>query len=385
MIQRAVIIVMDSVGVGEMPDADKYGDAGSDTLGNISRKVGGLKMPVLGSLGLGNIHKIEGVPPAENPAGLFGKMAEASNGKDTTMGHWEIAGLITEKPFPTYPEGFPDEIMKPFEEKIGTKTLANYPSSGTVILDNLGEEHIKTGHPIIYTSADSVFQIAAHEEVIPVKRLYEICEIARNLLVGEHQVGRVIARPFIGKPGNFIRTNNRHDYAVSPPSKTLLNYLKEPGYDVIGVGKIKDIFNGSGITESHKINGNIDGLEITLDLIKKESRGLIFTNLIDFDMKFGHRNNVRGYADALEVMDAFMPKILNALKPTDLLILTADHGCDPTTASTDHSREYVPLLVYSPGIDGAVNLGVRKTFGDIARTIDDIFALGKIKIGESFL
>ena len=384
MINRVILIVMDSVGTGEMPDADKYGDKGSDTLGNIAREQGGLNMPIMANLGLGNIHPIEGVPPAENPDGLYGKMAETSNGKDTTTGHWEIAGLITEKPFPTYPNGFPDEVINEFERLIGTKTLGNYPASGTVIIKDLGEEHMKTGYPIVYTSADSVFQIAAHEEVIPIPRLYEICEIARKLLDGEHRVGRVIARPFIGEPGNFTRTSRRHDYAVSPSGDTVLNYLQNAGYDVIGVGKIKDIFNGSGITESYKIDGNMNGLEITRDLITKDNKGMIFTNLVDFDMKFGHRNNVEGYANALEEMDNFLPQLLNKMKKDDLLILTADHGCDPTTASTDHSREYVPLLVYSPSIKGGVNLGVRKSFADIAKTIDDIFGLGKIENGESF-
>lgn len=384
MIERAIIIVMDSVGAGEMPDAADYGDVGSDTLGNISRKVGGLKMPHMQEMGLGNIHKIEGVPPVKSPTGLYGKMSEASKGKDTTIGHWEIAGLVTKKPFPTYPDGFPDEILKPFEEKIGAKTLGNYAASGTVIIEDLGPEHMKTGCPIVYTSADSVFQIAAHEDIIPIPRLYEICETARNLLVGEHMVSRVIARPFIGEPGNFTRTSRRHDFSVSPPKDTLLNYLQDAGYDVIGVGKIKDIFNGSGITESHKMDGNMEGLEITRDLVRKDSRGLIFTNLVDFDMKFGHRNNPRGYADALESMDGFMPEILKSMKDSDLLFMTADHGCDPTTSSTDHSREYVPLLVYSPSIEGGVNLGVRKTFADIAGTIDEIFHLGKIDAGESF-
>lgn len=384
MINRVTIVVLDSVGIGEMPDADKYGDQGSDTLGNISRVRGGLNMPVMANLGLGNIHEIIGVPPAENPNGLYGKMAETSNGKDTTTGHWEIAGIITEMPFPTYPDGFPDEVIKPYEELIGTKTLGNYPASGTVIIEDLGEEHMKTGYPIVYTSADSVFQIAAHEDIIPIPRLYEICEIARKLLTGKHMVGRVIARPFTGEPGSFSRTSRRHDYSVSPPEKTLLNYLQDAGYDVIGVGKIKDIFNGSGVAESHKMNGNMSGLEITRDLLKKESKGLIFTNLVDFDMVYGHRNNVEGYAKALEETDQFLPQILDAMKMDDLLIITADHGCDPTTPSTDHSREYIPLLVYSPSIKGGVNLGVRKSFSDIAKTIDEIFKLGKIKHGESF-
>lgn len=384
MIQRTVIIVMDSVGIGAMPDAALYGDSGSDTLGNIAKKVGGLNMPVLGRLGLGNIHAIQGIPPADSPEAFYGKMAEASKGKDTTIGHWEITGVITEKPFPTYPNGFPDEIIKLFEEQIGTKTLGNYPASGTVIIDELGPRHMETGYPIVYTSADSVFQIAAHEEVIPIPRLYEICEIARSLLTGEHMVSRVIARPFVGEPGSFTRTSNRHDYSVSPPEKTLMNYMQEAGYPVAGVGKIKDIFNGSGVTESHKMKDNMEGLVVTRDLILQQEKGLLFTNLVDFDMKFGHRNNPQGYAQALEEMDAFMPQILKALKPSDLLFITADHGCDPTTASTDHSREYVPLLVYSPSFQGGKSLGVRKTFADIAKTIDDIFQLNKITTGESF-
>jgi len=383
MIERAIIIVLDSVGAGEMPDAAEYGDVGSDTIGNIARKMGGLKMPNLGKLGLGNIHDIQGVPPVEEPTGLFCKMSEASKGKDTTIGHWEIAGLITTNPFPTYPNGFPEDVIKAFEEAIGTKTLGNYPASGTVIIDDLGEEHMKTGYPIVYTSADSVFQIAAHEEIIPIPRLYEICEIARKLLKGEHMVSRVIARPFIGQPGSFSRTGNRHDYAVTPPEKTVLNHLQDAGYPVIGVGKIRDIFNGYGVTDNHKMKDNINGLEVTEELLKQDTKGLIFTNLVDFDMKFGHRNDVKGYADALEAMDAFMPRIFEAMKPTDVLFITADHGCDPTTASTDHSREYVPLLVWSKNLKGGA-LETRKTFADIAATIDDIFSLGKVKAGESF-
>ncbi|MCE1246639.1 MAG: phosphopentomutase [Firmicutes bacterium] len=383
MIERAIIIVLDSVGAGEMPDAAEYGDVGSDTLGNIARKMGGLKMPNLAKLGLGNIHDIQGVPPVEEPTGLFCKMSEASKGKDTTIGHWEIAGLITTNPFPTYPDGFPEEVIKAFEEAIGTKTLGNYPASGTVIIDDLGEEHMKTGYPIVYTSADSVFQIAAHEEIIPIPRLYEICEIARKLLKGEHMVSRVIARPFIGQPGSFSRTGNRHDYAVTPPEKTVLNHLQDAGYPVIGVGKIRDIFNGYGVTDNHKMKDNINGLEVTEELLKQDTKGLIFTNLVDFDMKFGHRNDVKGYADALEAMDVFMPRIFEAMKPTDVLFITADHGCDPTTPSTDHSREYVPLLVWSKTLKGGA-LETRQTFADIAATIDDIFGLGKVKAGTSF-
>ena len=385
MFNRAIIIVMDSVGAGEMPDAADYGDAGSDTLGNVSRTMGGLSMPNLGNLGLGNLHKIEGVPPVSNPLGFYGRMAEASRGKDTTTGHWEIAGLVNTQPFPTYPKGFPPEVIDAFEKAIGTKTLGNFPASGTVIIEDLGPEHMKTGYPIIYTSADSVFQIAAHEEVIPIPRLYEICEIARKILDGPHRVGRVIARPFLGKPGSFARTRNRHDFSVSPPAKTLLNHLQDEGYDVIGVGKIKDIFNGSGVTASHKMQDNAEGLKVTRDLILQESRGLIFTNLVDFDMLFGHRNNAKGYANALEEMDKFMPRLLKAMKKDDVLFITADHGCDPTTTSTDHSREYVPLLVYSPSLKGGVDLGVRRSFCDMAKTIGSFFGVDdRIENGESF-
>ena len=385
MYNRAIIIVMDSVGVGEMPDAAEYNDQGSDTLGNIARIRGRLYLPNLGSLGLGNIHKIKGVPPVDLPQGLYGKMAEASKGKDTTTGHWEIAGVISKTAFPTYPDGFPPEVMDAFENAIGVKTLGNYPASGTEIIEKLGEEHMKTGYPIVYTSADSVFQIAAHEEIIPLERLYEICKIARKQLDGKHRVGRVIARPFLGKPGSFYRTRNRHDYAVSPPEDTLLNYLAREQFDVIGVGKIKDIFNGSGITDSYYMKDNLDGLKVTAELILKKNRGLIFLNLVDFDMIYGHRNDVEGYAAALEEMDAYLPKILNSLRHDDVLFITADHGCDPTTTSTDHSREYVPLLVYSPSLKRGANLGTRKTFADIAKTIGDLLGLpDKIKNGESF-
>jgi phosphopentomutase len=385
MFNRAVILVMDSAGVGAMPDAAEYGDVGSDTLGNISRTTGGLNMPVMRSLGLGNLHRIQGVPSVDNPAGLYGRMMEASKGKDTTTGHWEIAGLTSRRPFPTYPHGFPPEVIDQFEKETGTRAIGNYPASGTVIIEELGEQHMKTGYPIVYTSADSVFQIAAHEEIIPISRLYEMCKIARNILRNEHAVGRVIARPFIGQPGNFQRTRNRHDYSVSPPEKTLLDYLQEEGFDVIGVGKISDIFNGSGTTESYPMNDNRHGMEITRDLLKKNNKGLIFTNLIDFDMLYGHRNDPEGYAQALESMDAFLPQILEAMKEDDILFITADHGCDPTTTSTDHSREYVPLIVYSPSLKGGINLGIRNSFADISKTIGEIFGIqDKIQNGESF-
>jgi len=382
---RAIIIVFDSVGCGELPDAARFGDQGSDTLGNLARSVGGLDLPTLRALGLGNIHPIMGVDPVSRPLGAFGKMAEQSNGKDTTLGHWEIAGLVTEKPLPTYPDGFPPEVVTAFESAVGRKTLGNYPESGTVIIDRLGEEHQRTGYPIIYTSADSVFQIAAHEETIPIEEQYRMCRIARELLKGDHAVGRVIARPFIGIPGHYTRTERRHDFSLLPPGDTLLDVMKAAGWPVHGVGKIEDIFAGRGLTSAVHIRDNQDGLEQTLAALGEIPRGLIFTNLVDFDMKFGHRNDTTGYAAALAQADAFLPRLMDQLKETDLLILTADHGCDPTTPSTDHSREYVPLLVYGPARAGGADLGVRRSFADISATLAEMFSLKWSPPGKSFL
>ncbi|MCD6310430.1 MAG: phosphopentomutase [Candidatus Eremiobacteraeota bacterium] len=383
--KRAIIIVMDGVGAGEMPDAGKFGDEGSNTLGNIAKKTGGLDLPNFQKWGLGNITFIEGIPPAERPEAFWGKMAEASNAKDTTIGHWEIAGIITEQPFPTYPDGFPPEIIEPFESAIGKKILGNKAASGTEIIKELGEEHIKTGYPIVYTSADSVFQIAAHEDIIPVEKLYEICEIARNQLRGKHNVGRVIARPFIGEPGNFTRTDRRHDYSVLPPVKSLLDYVIEAGLKVFSVGKIKDIFAGQGISENTKMHGNPDGIKITLDYIRNtDEPGLIFTNLVDFDMLYGHRNDPVGFKKALEVLDDSLPDFQDAIREDDILFFTADHGCDPTTASTDHSREYVPLLVYGKSLALPCSLGIRKSFADIASTIRDLLGIKADVRGESF-
>lgn len=382
-ISRITLIVLDSVGIGALPDAEQYGDAGSNTLAHIARAVGGLKLPHLSRLGLGNITTVEGVPPVDQPQAAYGRMAEASAGKDTTTGHWEIAGLLLERPFPVYPHGFPQEIIKPFEERIDRPVLGNKAASGTAIIEELGAEHMKTGHPIVYTSADSVFQIAAHEEVIPIEELYHMCRIARELLNGEHAVGRVIARPFLGRPGSFKRTEGRRDFSLPPFAPTLLDLLKENGLAVLAVGKIEDIFAGQGITESLHTEGNMDGVDKTLMFMHRQDRGLIFTNLVDFDMLYGHRNNPRGYADALEAFDRRLPEILGALRPDEVLIITADHGCDPTTSSTDHSREYVPLLVFGQPVNPGMNLGIRQTFSDVAATVAQLFGLSYPR-GTSF-
>ena len=383
--KRAVIIVLDSVGVGELPDAHLYGDVGSNTLANVAKAVGGLKMPHAQRLGLGNIIPIEGIPETKESQGAWGKMAEVSVGKDTTTGHWEIAGLTLKSPFPTYPEGFPADIIDEFEARIGRKILGNYPASGTAILDTHGEEHLQTGYPIVYTSADSVFQIAAHEGVVPLDTLYEWCQIARDLLQGEHAVGRVIARPFVGEVGAFKRTPNRHDYSLPPFEPTILDALTGEGVPVYGVGKISDIFAGCGITESYPSKNNQEGVNLVLELLQaKEENCLIFANLVDFDMLWGHRNDPQSYAKGLEEFDARLPELLGALGKGDLLFVLADHGCDPTTASTDHSREYVPLLVTGAQVN-PINLGVRATFADVAKTIAHYFAIDYTTKGISFL
>ncbi|MDK2835411.1 MAG: phosphopentomutase [Thermosediminibacterales bacterium] len=382
MIKRIILIVMDSVGIGELPDAANYNDVGSNTLGNVAKAVGGLNMPNFKSLGLGNISVIKGVNPVKKPKAAYGKMAEISAGKDTTTGHWEMMGLISKDPFPTYPNGFPEDLINKFEKKIGRKTLGNKVASGTVIINELGQEHIKTGYPIIYTSADSVFQIAAHEDIIPVEELYQICKTAREMLKGPHAVARVIARPFVGEPGNFVRTDRRKDFSLEPHEKTVLDYAKEKGYRVVGVGKINDIFAGRGLTDAVHTDGNNDGIDKTLSFLQKDFEGIIFTNLVDFDMLYGHRNDPLGYAKALEELDKRIMEVIHNLKDSDLLIITADHGCDPTTESTDHSREYTPLLIYNHEIK-AVNLGIRETFADIGATICDLLDLGHLAIGSS--
>jgi len=366
-----------------MPDAAEYGDAGSDTLGNIAR-IRGLKVPNLERLGLGNIRPLTGIAPAAAPSGAYGKCTLASPGKDTTTGHWEMAGIHLAKPFPLYPHGFPPEVMSEFERRTGRRSLGNKAASGTEIIKELGAEHMRTGSPIVYTSADSVFQVAAHEEVIPLWELYKMCETAREILQGPNEVGRVIARPFIGAPGSFTRTSNRHDYAVPPPPGMLLDRLCERGVPVHGVGKIFDIFLGRGIQESTKTKNNADGMAETTEAMHETGRGLIFVNLVDFDQNFGHRNDVEGYGAALEEFDAWLPDFESRLEPGDAAIFTADHGCDPTTPSTDHSREYVPLLVYGANVRGGVNLGVRGTLSDIGQTVAENFST-RIAKGTSFL
>ncbi len=380
---RIILIVLDSVGIGEMPDAADWGDAGSDTLGNIDR-LRPLRVPNLERLGLGNIKPFAHVRPAAKPLAWYGKAALASPGKDTTTGHWEMAGIILEKPFPIYPKGFPEEVIEPFEHAIGRKVLGNKPASGTEIIKELGAEHMRTGRPIVYTSADSVFQIAAHEQVIPLDELYRMCETARKLLDGKHRLGRVIARPFVGEPGSFTRTANRHDYAIPPPEGMLLDRLLDAGVFTYGVGKIHDIFCGRGLRDYIKMKNNADGMEKTIAAMRAHSSGFLFTNLVDFDMVYGHRNDVEGYARALEEFDAFLPRLEEALRPKDLLLLTADHGCDPTTPSTDHSREYVPVLAFTPSAEDGKPLGVRGSLADIGQTVAENFGC-RLEKGESFL
>ncbi len=383
-INRFIVIVLDSVGIGELPDAAAFGDVGSHTLGNIARVVGGLKLPQLEAMGLANIAILEGVLPQANPTAAYGKMAEVSAGKDTTTGHWELMGIQLKQPFPVYPNGFPPEVMDRFAAEIGRGWLGNYPQSGTVILDELGAEHMRTGKPIVYTSADSVFQIAAHEEIIPIEELYRICRIARHILRGEHEVSRVIARPFIGTPGKFERTANRHDFSVSPPEPTVLDSLQQAGLMVYAVGKIKDIFNGQGITDSVYTQHNMDGVDKTIAAMReRRQRGLIFTNLVDFDAKFGHRNNPAGYAQALVEFDQRLPEIRAAMTDEDVLVITADHGNDPTTPSTDHAREYVPILLSGASVR-PVNIGVRATFADLAATIAETLEVQLPPQGASF-
>jgi phosphopentomutase len=381
--RRIIWIILDSVGIGEAPDAAAYGDTGSHTLGNLAR-LRPLRLPHLCRLGLGNIRQLAGLPPSPDPVACYGRCAPASPGKDTTTGHWEMAGILLDRPFPLYPNGFPREVMDEFERRIGRRTLGNKPASGTEIIRELGEEHMRTGSPIVYTSADSVFQVAAHEEVIPLPELYRICEIAREILRGPHEVGRVIARPFVGEPGAFTRTANRHDFAVPPPRGMLLDALEAASVPVIAVGKIFDIFLGRGIVERYPSASNAEGMSQTLAAMAECSTGLIWGNLVDFDMLYGHRNDVEGYAAALEQADAWLPSLEAAMEDDDLAILTADHGCDPTTPSTDHSREYVPLLVFGPRARRGAGLGVRTSLADIGRTVADNFGTS-IRNGTSFL
>lgn len=377
---------MDSVGIGEAPDAKKFGDEGSDTLGHIAEKMDGLHMPNMAKLGLSNIREIKGIPIQDGPLAYYTKMQEASNGKDTMTGHWEIMGLHIETPFKVFPEGFPKELLDEIEKRTGRGILGNKPASGTEILDELGEEHMKTGKLIIYTSADSVLQIAAHEEIVPIDELYKICEIARELTLDEkYMVGRIIARPFVGEPGNFTRTSNRHDYALKPFERTVMNELSDSGLDVIAIGKISDIYDGEGVTQSLRTKSNMDGMDKLVETLEMDFTGLSFLNLVDFDALFGHRRDPIGYGKALEEYDARLPEVFEKLTDDDLLIITADHGNDPVHSGTDHTREYVPLLVYNKKMDVGKELPIRSTFADVGATVADNFNVTPPKHGKSFL
>lgn len=383
---RIHLIVLDSVGIGEAPDAEVFGDVGSNTVGHIAEAIGGLTMPHMEKLGLANIVPVKGMEASESPSAYFGKLQEASVGKDTMTGHWEIMGLNIDTPFKVYPEGFPETLIKQLEEKTGRKVIGNKPASGTEILDELGEEHMETGAIIVYTSADPVLQIAAHEEIIPLEELYKICEIARELTLSpEFLVGRVIARPFLGEKGAFKRTSNRHDYALKPFDRTVMNEMKDIGKDVIAIGKINDIYNGEGVTKAIRTKDNMDGMDKLVEVVKEDFNGLSFLNLVDFDALYGHRRNPEGYGEALEAFDKRLPEVLEQMKDDDLLLITADHGNDPTFPGTDHTREYVPLLAYSPRFSGGKELELGKTFADIGATIAENFAAPMPKFGSSFL
>jgi phosphopentomutase len=384
--KRIFVVVMDSVGIGESPDAEKFGDKGADTLGHIGEKMNGLNMPNMGKLGLSNIKEIKGIEKAEKPLAFFTKMQEASNGKDTMTGHWEIMGLNIQTPFQTFPNGFPEELISDLQRRTGRNIIGNKPASGTEILDELGEEHMKTGALIVYTSADSVLQIAAHEEIIPIEEQYEICKLARELTLDpKYMVGRVIARPFLGEPGDFKRTTNRHDYALKPFDRTVMDELKDSGFDVIAIGKISDIFDGEGITKSLRTISNMDGMDKLIQSIEMDFTGLSFLNLVDFDALFGHRRDPIGYGKALEEYDARLPEVFEKLKEDDLVIITADHGNDPVHPGTDHTREYVPLIVYSKGLDEGRALPISETFADIGATIAENFKVKRPNFGKSFL
>lgn len=384
--KRIFLIVMDSVGIGEAPDSQSFGDKGADTLGHIAEHMNGLYMPNMAKLGLGNIREMKGIEKSERPMAYYSKMQEQSVGKDTMTGHWEIMGLYIDTPFRVFPKGFPKELLDELEKRTGRKIIANKPASGTAILDELGEEHMKTGALIVYTSADSVLQIAAHEDIVPIDELYSICKIARELTLKEkYMVGRVIARPFIGEPGNFIRTANRHDYALKPFGRTVMNELQDGGYDVISIGKISDIYDGEGVTKSLRTKSNMDGMDKLMETLHMDFTGLSFLNLVDFDALYGHRRNPQGYGEALQEYDERLSEVLDTLKDDDLLIITADHGNDPVHAGTDHTREYVPLLVYSPSMKEGKELPLRETFSDIGATVAENFHVTMPEYGKSFL
>jgi phosphopentomutase len=384
--KRVFLIVMDSVGIGEAPDADKFGDKGADTIGHIAEKMNGLKMPNMGKLGLSNIREIKGIEKADNPMAFYTKMQEASNGKDTMTGHWEIMGLNIQTPFRVFPDGFPEELISELESRTGRKIIGNKPASGTEILVELGKEHMRTGALIVYTSADSVLQIAAHEDIIPIEEQYKICKIARELTLDEkYMVGRVIARPFVGEPGNFKRTSNRHDYALKPFDRTVMNEMADGGLDVVAIGKISDIYDGEGVTEAIRTTSNMDGMDKLIETFDKEFTGLSFVNLVDFDALFGHRRDPEGYGKALEEFDERLPEVFENMQDGDLLMITADHGNDPVHHGTDHTREYVPLLVYSKDMEEGKELPASETFADIGATIADNFKVKMPAYGKSFL
>jgi phosphopentomutase len=383
-VRAVLLVVLDSVGIGGAPDAAAFGDEGSATLQHVAEAVGGIALPNMAGLGLGRVVGAAGLASADAPRGAFGSMVARSAGKDTTTGHWEIAGVILEEPFPTYPEGFPPEVLEPFEASIGRSTLGNRPASGTAIIEELGDEHVRTGEPIVYTSADSVFQIAAHEDVIPLETLYGMCRTARSLLVGPHEVGRVIARPFVGTSGAYRRTPNRHDFSVAPPGDTILDEISRAALEVRGVGKISDIFAGRGVTSSHPTRSNEEGVAALIEEVSSIDRGLVFANLVDFDQSFGHRNDPHGYAEALISFDRSLPAILAALGAEDVLLVTADHGNDPTTPSTDHSRERVPLLAAGPRIRAGVDVGERSSFSDCGATVLELLGVRARLPGASF-
>lgn len=383
-LKRAVLVVLDGVGAGANPDASIYGDDGASSLEHCAQAIGGLALPRLGKIGLGNVTPIVGTPPTDHALGAYGRMAAAAAGKDSTTGHWEMTGVVLQKPLPTYPHGFPANLVNEFEQAIGRQVIGNKAASGTEIIKELGAEHVRTGKPILYTSADSVFQVAAHQDVIPLEELYHICEVARSLLTGDHAVGRVIARPFIGTPGNFKRTEHRRDFSLAPLGTTLLDLLKSNGKEVIGLGKIEDLFAGRGLTQRDHTETNRDGMAATLHWLERDFTGLLFVNLVEFDMLWGHRRDSEGYARALRDVDDWFGQVQQAMRPGDAIFFTADHGVDPTYRGTDHTREQVPLLAYGEPVRAGINLGNRATFADLGQTLAQAFGVGDLAAGTSF-